>query len=70
MKIYSIFYLYCRLTCITGAKQGSIVSDKVFITFAHRQGERIQSEDDFEFVVSFHCHTFMSERVRDRGREN
>ena len=45
------------------------MSDKVFITFAHRQGERIQSEDDFEFVVSFHCHTFMIERERERERK-
>ena len=65
----SIFYLYCRITCITGEKQGSVVSDKVFITFAHRQGERIQSEDNFDFVVRFHCHTFKREREREGGRQ-
>ena len=51
---YCTFYLYCRITCVTGVKQGSIVSDKVFVTFAHRPpDDRIESEDNFEFVVSF-----------------
>jgi hypothetical protein len=47
-----IFYLYCRITCITGVKQGGVVSAKVFIEFAHRVGDRIESEDKFDFVVS------------------
>jgi hypothetical protein len=50
--MYSIFYHYCRITCITGVRQGSVVSAKVFIDFAHRE-DRIESGDYFEFVVSF-----------------
>ena len=33
-------------------KEGSVVSDKVFVQFAHRS-DVIQSEGNFEFVVSF-----------------
>ena len=38
--------------CTTGVKEGSVVSDKVFIQFAHHP-DVIQSEENFEFVVSF-----------------
>ena len=48
---HTIFFLYCRITCVTGVKQGSVVSDKVFIMFTHRS-DRIESEENFEFVVS------------------
>ena len=33
-------------------KKGGVVSDKVFIQFAHHP-DVIQSEENFEFVVSF-----------------
>ena len=50
MYLYLLFY--CRVTCTTGVKEGSVVSDKVFIQFAHHS-DVVQSEENFEFVVSF-----------------
>ena len=47
-----IFVISCRITCITGEKEGSDISDKVSIYFTHLPDTAIRSAESFTFVVS------------------
>ena len=42
---------FCRITCETGMKTGSIITDTISVTFKHVQGN-IESDESFDFVVS------------------
>ena len=47
-------FVFCSITCETGTKQASIITDRVSINFGHLQ-ENIFSQDFFNFVVSIIC---------------